>query len=351
MRVFWALTLLCSLQTSLISAYSDAIGLSDGQRKFSDELAGKFQATEKSNAHAIAGADGWLFLSSELRLLSVGCFWGDDAAKVSRSTKPENADPVPAILDFHDQLKQRGIELILVPVPPKAAIYPEKIVPQFNTASDDSAPYLHRFYDELRSKGVEVLDLAAPFLQHRYDEGHAVFCQTDTHWSGTGCVMAAQAMAKKVREKIAADLSRNQYAAEWRQIEFSGDLTGFLPSGIPKPAPEKIYVRTVRAKATGEPIQPDSNSPVLLLGDSHTLVFHDFLAESAGLIDQLAQELGFAVDLIGTRGSGATSVRVALYRRSHKYPDYLKKKKMIIWCFAAREFTETDGWAKTPVSK
>ncbi len=125
MSVFCGLTLLCSLQTSLISASSDTIGLSESQRKFSDELASKFQAAEKTNAHVIAGADGWLFLSSELRLLSVGSFWGDDAAKVSRSTKPENADPVPAILDFHDQLKQHGIELVLVPVPPKAVATPK----------------------------------------------------------------------------------------------------------------------------------------------------------------------------------------------------------------------------------
>jgi len=56
--------------------------------------------------------------------------------------------------------------------------------------------------------------------------------------------------------------------------------------------------------------------------------------------------------LIGTRGSGATSVRVSLYRRARKDPDYLAKKKMIVWCFAAREFTESDqGWDKVPVSQ
>ena len=59
-----------------------------------------------------------------------------------------------------------------------------------------------------------------------------------------------------------------------------------------------------------------------------------------------------APDLIGTSGSGATPVRLTLYRRSVKDPGYLAKKKIVVWCFAAREFTEaTEGWAKVPIAK
>ena len=115
---------------------------------------------------------------------------------------------------------------------------------------------------------------------------------------------------------------------------------------------EKIAVRAISDKDTRAAINPDPNSPLLIIGDSHTLVFHDFLAEKSGLPDQLAYETGFAPDLIGTRGSGATSVRVSLYRRAKKDPEYLAKKKIIVWCFAAREFTESDqGWDKVPVGQ
>ncbi len=88
------------------------------------------------------------------------------------------------------------------------------------------------------------------------------------------------------------------------------------------------------------------------MGDSHTLVFHQFAGERAGLLDQLALELGVAPDLIGTQGSGSTAVRISLYRKSVKDPAYLAKKKVVVWCFTAREFTESDqGWAKVPVAK
>jgi alginate O-acetyltransferase complex protein AlgJ len=95
------------------------------------------------------------------------------------------------------------------------------------------------------------------------------------------------------------------------------------------------------------PALEDRASPIVLLGDSHTLVFHsgqELHGTGAGLADQLAAELGLAVDVVGVRGSGATPARVNLLRRAKADPAYLAGKKVVIWCFAAREFTEGSGW-------
>src|ERR1700676_3388926 len=223
MRVFCALALLCFFESELNAAESQTTGLSENQEKFRAELAAKVQAAEKANARVVSGADGWLFLPGELRFLSAGRFWGDEAAKVSRSPKAEHADPLSAIVDFRDQLKQHCIELLLVPVPPKAAIYPEKVVPQFRAGNEDAAPYLHQFYDELRAKGVEVVDLTTVFLKHRETEHGPAFCKIDSHWSGSGCVLAAQTIADRVRKKITSS-ERIQYDAIWKDFEVSGDL-------------------------------------------------------------------------------------------------------------------------------
>src|SRR5207245_10719999 len=134
-----------------------------------------------------------------------------------RSTKTEDAEPLQAIVYFHEQLKKRGIELLLVPVPPKAAIYPEKIVPQFNSG-EDAAPFLHRFYDVLRSRGVDVLDLSPIFLQHRDSERGDVFCKTDTHRSGYGCVLAAERVAEKGLKNVQVAATQASYYTEWQQI-------------------------------------------------------------------------------------------------------------------------------------
>ena len=346
------LIILCSISASLSAETSVQISLSESQQKFRGVLASKVELLARKNMGVCAEPDGWLFLTWEFRLLVHDRFWGDEARKVSQSQKPELADPIPAILDFQKQLKALGIDLLVVPVPPKIAIYPEKILPDFNVRTDDSAPVLHRFYEELRSAGIDVFDLMPLFIQNRDDKRGGVFCKTDSHWSGLGCVLAAQAIAEKIRGKLMTPPLPKEYIAEWKECQINGDLFGLLPSDSPKPGPERIAVRNVSEKGSGAAMMPDVNSPLLLIGDSSTLVLHDFLTERSGLVDQLAQELGFAPDLIGIRGSGATPARISLYRRSLKDSEYLGKKKVVVWCFAAREFIEAEaGWGKIPIAK
>src|SRR5436190_18042487 len=159
MKFFCFLILFWPVHALLLAETALQMPLSEAQQRLRGELATKVQVSEKKSAAACAGADGWLFLAAEFRFLSLHCFWGDEAPKVSRSHKPELADPIPAIVDFQEQLKTRGIHLLVVPVPPKAAIYPEKILSRFDVRTDDSAPLLHRFYEALGAAGVEVLDL------------------------------------------------------------------------------------------------------------------------------------------------------------------------------------------------
>jgi alginate O-acetyltransferase complex protein AlgJ len=301
---------------------------------------------EAAGQRALAGRDGWLFLVAELRHLGVGPFWGADAARASRAPKPEWADPLPAILDFRDQLAKAQVELLLVPVPAKAAVLPGEVpgltgpFPARVDASDAA------FYALLRERGVAVLDLEPELAALR--PGPA-FCRTDSHWAGPGLALAAARIAERVKAAPwYASVPKRRFASEERQVEITGDLARLLgDASAPK---ETLSLRFVGAEgAPGEPVPPDRASPVLLLGDSHTLVFHeggDMHARGAGLSDQLALELGFAVDLVGVRGSGATPARINLARRK----DGLAGKKLVVWVFGARELTEAaQGWAKVPV--
>ena len=52
------------------------------------------------------------------------------------------------------------------------------------------------------------------------------------------------------------------------------------------------------------------------------------------------------------KGSAAAAVRTNLYRKAAKDAAWIKNKKVVIWCFSAREFTEsTSGWGVVPVMK
>lgn len=309
----------------------------------------KAEAAEKTEAMAVMGKDNWLFLGRELRHIGAGKFWGEAAAKVSQATKPENADPLPAILDFKAQLDKAGIELLLVPVPPKAVIYPDKIwdaVPAAETPRLDG--FHQEFYTLLSKNGVKVLDLVPDLLTHRADAEGPVYCKTDTHWSGRGCVIAAQRIAKEIQNRPwLKNIAKLKPSTQNKAVSIEGDLAKALAPQAPNETLPFRFVSTLQ-----KPIEPARDSPIILLGDSHNLIFHageDMLATGAGLPDQLAAELGFAVDLIAVRGSGATPARISLLRLARANDDYLKQKKLVIWCFSAREFTESSGWQKVPV--
>ena len=315
-------------------------------------LAGDAEAADRID---VTGLDGWVFFGPELRHLSLERFWGAYATTVSRSRRPEDADPLPAILDFKHQLDDLGVELLLVPVPPKAVIYPDKVsevvtipipVPRLDPAHQ-------RFYEQLRADGVEVLDLTDLFITERFHPDGPVYCRTDTHWSGTGCTVAAAAIADLIRGRAwYGELDTQSYSAAWYSIAITGDLT--REDGVPEPQ-EELRLRGVVA-GTGRsrsPVSPDSASPIVLLGDSHNLVFHagdDMHAVGAGLPDQLAFQLGLPLDLVAVRGSGATPARINLLRRAQADPGYWSRKRLVIWCFAARELTESDGWRQVPIT-
>ena len=327
-------------------------GLSAGREEsdlFKASCSNLAAKAEQSGSIAVAGNDNWFFLASELRHLGAGQFWGEAAAGASRAASPVAADPLPAILDFNDQLKKAGVELIVVPVPPKATVYPE-MLPGLTNLPAAARPdkTLPEFYALLRAQGVKVLDLAECFAGNKGDPHGPPFCRTDSHWSGAGCALAAGRIAQEIKALIGESHGgKIACTGSWQEIEIRGDL---LPAGSGADMPrEKIKVRVVaRPPSAG----PAAAGRVILLGDSHNLVFHagdDMHYAGAGLPDQLALELGEEVELVAVRGSGATPARVNLMRRAKAGKDYWKEKKCVIWCFAAREFTESDGWRKVPV--
>jgi len=323
---------------------------------FRAECAAKYQAAEAADTMTVVGKDGWLFLHNELRHVSVGAFWGAAAAKVSRAAK--YADPLPAILDYKASCEKLGIELLVMPVPPKAIVYADKLTDRVRPDAKGAIPRLdtahQAFYKLLAAKGVAVLDLTDDFLAARA-AGEKVFCKQDTHWSGRACVLAAKRIAERVkgRDWVKA-VPRKTYATEEIDVQISGDLRRAMKAA--KPPAESLPLRFVGTKGADGPvpIEPAPAAALLLLGDSHGLVFHmggDMHAKGAGLVDQMAFELGRPIERVAVKGSGATPSRISLYRKQKRLAGYLATKKLIVWCFAAREFTESSGWRLVPVTR
>ena len=48
-----------------------------------------------------------------------------------------------------------------------------------------------------------------------------------------------------------------------------------------------------------------------------------------------------SVERIAVKGSAVVAVRTNLYRKAAKDAAWIKGKKVVIWCFSARVFTES----------
>lgn len=275
---------------------------------------------------SIEGADGWRFLPSE-KTFAEKLTAPDLGVLVSPS--------VEAIADFRQQLQAEDIALLVVPVPPKILMAPGEAGVSAAEAGKMRAGW-EKILADLRAQGVTVLDLAADFAAAPGE----FYCRRDTHWAGRGIGRAAEGVEAWLAETT--DLAPGASpAGAWQKQTIQGDLGG---------DPEEIDLWLAAGTFGAE----QRDHPLVLLGDSHVLVFHsggDLHASGAGLPDRLGAALGGSPDVLGVRGSGATSSRVALARRARADAAYLDGKKAVVWCFAGREFTEADSWKKVPLRK
>jgi alginate O-acetyltransferase complex protein AlgJ len=312
-------------------------------------LFAKAAAAKVSEGPTVRGDDPeWFFPTREVRHLATGRFWERRWEEVAAN----RSDPLPGIIEFHGLLRERGVELVVVPVPAKASIYPEAFVAGFEPGEVAAlAPFLAR----LEAAGVEAIDLEPVFLdRRRNDSGNLLYCRRDAHFSPAAAAIVATLVAD--RHPIQAPASGAEFRlGEEEALVFVGDqIVGTEREGVVPP--ETLPVRYVES-AGKVGVEPDPASPVLLLGDSHALVFHEgreggMHCAGAGVLDQLALRYGFAPDLVGVRGSGLVQARKQLFYKASASPGYWDSKRLVVWLFSVRELTQsTDRPVPVPLSR
>jgi hypothetical protein len=260
--------------------------------------------------------------------------------------RPEGGDAIDIIVDLKKQLETKGIELLVVPVPGKASIYPDKCS---HTAEPDPAVYQHtnRLRSDLKKRGVQVLDLHRVLANARSkngDDGAALYMAHDTHWSGRGVALAARAVAQWIRkrpwfEQLTVDPGR------YRRQAVAALRFGDIPKMTQIPGIEHLFpdesVACYQVRDAKGLYQDDDASPILLLGDSFSRVFQTDAPQAAGLIANLAFELGMPLASIVNDGGASTLVRQQLARKL----EILDGKHLVIWEFVERDVRfGMQGW-------
>lgn len=291
-----------------------------------------FVALRAGNQKAVIGRAGSIFYRPSL----------DSAVAAGFMHRPDDpGHPVQAISAFNDCLRAQGVKLVLLVVPGKENIYPEWLSRRYSGCPGPvENPDMAAFLEEMRRRQIAVVYPAEALWRGK--QSGPMYLRQDTHWTPEGMELAADELVRHL-----AGLQSEQQRLATRSLSMTqhGDLYQMLAlhPKLPQPvAPETVTVRQVVDTLTGQPIEPDSSSPVVLLGDSFTNIYSVGAmgwGDHAGLSEQIALRLGRAVDAIALNDGGVNTARTNLARRSQP----LEGKSVVIWQFAARDLVVSNG--------
>ncbi len=230
----------------------------------------------QGNEKVVVGRDGWLFFRPGVDAI-VGQPFLDKKMQQMRYEghelweKPVQPDPVLAIVDFNRQLQERGIELLVVPVPIKPSIHPEKL-----TSDDVPAPLKNRSWDDflqqLQKSSVNVFD-SRNILAEFVEKNNQAYLTTDTHWLPGAMDNVAGELAGYIKLRLPGIAGSEEYEIQPQIIEGEGDVSKMLTlSEKTTPHLQSVDIQQV-VNAEGELWQPARDAEILLLGDSFTNIY------------------------------------------------------------------------------
>ena len=308
------------------------------------------------NEQVYLGREGWLYYRPGVDYLT-GPGFLDPAFQKRRSLTGDASvgaavqpDPVAAILDFKNQLAERNIHLILMPIPDKAMVEPEFLSPRYPASGGVPLqnPSYPAFLAALNKEGVDVLDVTDALWQDKQSTGQPQYLKTDTHWTPEAMQRAASLLAEKIQGLESADrLAPLALETTEKPVEAPGDIAAMLklPQGSDLYPSQKVQIRPVRLAADGQPWTADPSASVLLLGDSFSNIYSlEPLGwgAGAGLTEQLSLALRQPVDALLRNDAGAHATRELLVKDAAQGRDRLAGKKLVVWQFAMRELAVGD---------
>ncbi len=306
------------------------------------------------NEQAFVGRNGWLFYRPDVEYVTGPAFL--DAGEMKRRAKSGiQPDPILAIVDFRNQLRARGIDLMIMPVPVKPSIDPEMLAEKVvNGAALQNASFAS-FIERLGREGVRGFDPSELLMERkRALGGHPLYLQTDTHWRPETMEAVAKGLAQSAAGAVPglADTGSETLKVLEKKVSGLGDIATMLR--LPK-AQRVFPLQTVAIHQVTLDTglwHAGKDTSVLLLGDSFSNIFSlDAMGwgESAGLAEHLSRALGCrAIDCIVRNSNGAFATREILSQELGRGRDRLAGKKLVVWEFAARELAFGD-WKLLPM--
>ncbi|MBN1981478.1 MAG: hypothetical protein JW795_08105 [Chitinivibrionales bacterium] len=317
---------------------------------------------------AIQGAKNWLFYKPDMEYLVRPDVLDKRSFTVDPEDKPIKDNPIDSIVAFKDELQKLGVELMVMVVPGKPSVYPDKISKKISVDQACMLSHSVKTMNELNKRGVETVDLFSAFLQERksgLDSTDELYLSQDTHWKTRGVRVVAQTAAALVKAKpwFGQVTPKADFILDSVFIDRIGDVGAMtkipehrfsalqLSFGTERTACYQVY--QVQRDATGAVVSKRlfrddyQQSKIIVIGDSFSRIYQTDTPGSAGWISRLAYELAVPISSIISDGGASTLVREKLALKK----EILKGKKLVIWEFVERDFRYgAEGWKDIKLS-
>jgi alginate O-acetyltransferase complex protein AlgJ len=300
------------------------------------------------NEKAYCGQNGWLFYRPSVDYVTGPGFLEPRQLRRRSQLEAVQPDPLEAIHQFNQQLGRRGIQLVVMPVPVKPMVHPERFAHGFRRGEEVlQNPSYARFVEELEQTGVLVFDVTALLSQMRPPGDRELFLRTDTHWRPETMVQVAQALSSFLTDSgLLPPVTSIPFRSEPAVVQNLGDIAAMLqlPRDQTIYPPEEVRISQVLTP-TNELWQPSEDADIIVLGDSFSNVYSLGAmgwGEAAGFVEQLSYALQRPVDCILRNDNGAFSTREILRNQLNRGRDRLKGKRVVVYQFAVRELAVGD---------
>jgi len=354
-----------------------------------------FATLRDTGAKGVLGRDDWLFYRPGLRYLvesdRLETGVSDSKWMQPAENRTHRESVKRAIVRFRDQLKERGITLVVVPVPGKPSVYPDQVTRRETGKQQEFQSPTRKLIEALRREGVRTVDLFETFSSARAEGSDdkinaPLYLAQDTHWTPRGAQLAAQVVASQLPDLKLAPAVRKEFQTQRVSVTRWGDVLDMMQIPGLREAfpPEKVECERVLDPVSGPLVPaasdrpstyrfPAQGTPVLVLGDSFCRIYQfpepqslgeppnttaagdknesgtkRLLPGSAGFISHLALALKSPVDAIVSDGGASTDVR----RKLSTNPEILEGKKVVIWEFVERDIAlGAQGWEDVPLPR
>ena len=299
------------------------------------------------NEKVYTGRRGWLYYRDDVDYVTGRGFMEPSVQKMRRNSDggmPEavEPDPFPAIIEFRDFLRARGIDLLLLPVPVKPSVHPEYLGRKAEkTGQIPNNSSFEQFLERAKAQGIECVSLHGLMASMKSQSDVPLYLKTDTHWSPETMTAVAKHVAGVIKGRC-GPAEAGRYSVAKAEVYNQGDTARMhnMPAWALKEEKEMAVVDIVLSSDGRSVWRSDRNSPVLVLGDSFANIYSMpslGWGKSAGLTEHISLHLGLPVDRILRNDDGAFASREMLWTELKADKDRLKSTRIVIWEFSERE--------------